>query len=341
MPFLLEKKNNMESLRLIGALLVMTTHSLLILHGHERDWLYNFSHGAAKFSYLGLWIFFVLSGFLVTHSALNSSSGFNFWKKRILRIYPALFGLLIFTIFIFGPLATTLPLSDYFSTPQTWQNFWTLNVYRIKYFLPGVFVNHPHSSVNGALWALPYELTLYLWPFCLIFFPAKIRRYATLILFSILYLVLIFYSQKFSGANIPVFNMDAGHLLNFALLFLGGSLFYLWKEKIPRSPYLTGGLLLIWIWSFGTVYADHGRYFVIPYLVLYLATFPAWFKKLATYGDFTYGFYLYGFVIQQLLFHFTGQYFSAFSFWFLSIILTLPFAVLSWYAFEKPMLKFK
>ena len=61
--------------------------------------------------FLGVNLFFVLSGFLLTYTSLNDIHGkgftvLNFYKKRVLRIYPALILLVLtacFFAWIFTP----------------------------------------------------------------------------------------------------------------------------------------------------------------------------------------------------------------------------------------------
>ena len=82
------RANNFDALRLLGALLVAVGHSMDIFTG--RDWL-----GAATSNQslggLGLNIFCVISGYLITKSRLRNDAG-DFAVSRALRILPALAG---------------------------------------------------------------------------------------------------------------------------------------------------------------------------------------------------------------------------------------------------------
>lgn len=85
-------------------------------------------------------------------------------KKRVLRIFPALIVVVLLTggFFLLGPLVTTLALTDYFKSNQTWTYLLTIFLY-IHYHLPGVFANNPYpNSVNGSLWTLTWEFLMYI-----------------------------------------------------------------------------------------------------------------------------------------------------------------------------------
>lgn len=101
--------------------------------------------------------FFILSGFLVTGSALRLTLG-KFIASRALRIVPALAVDTIVTVLVIGPALTTLPLSSYFGSPLT--HGYLLNmVGEIHYCLPGLFDANPlRGVVNGALWTIQPEL---------------------------------------------------------------------------------------------------------------------------------------------------------------------------------------
>jgi peptidoglycan/LPS O-acetylase OafA/YrhL len=54
--------------------------------------------------YLGVDIFFVLSGYLITNIILKQINGdsfsiLDFWRKRILRLFPAFFFFIFFVVF--------------------------------------------------------------------------------------------------------------------------------------------------------------------------------------------------------------------------------------------------
>jgi len=114
--------------------------------------------------WVGVDMFFVLSGFLITGILLDSktSQGYfkNFYIKRVLRIFPLYFFVLAVILYLvpaFFPNA--IPDLDYYMRNQLW--FWT-------YFQNWVFTidGYPNDRVLRYTWSLCIEEQFYLfWPF--------------------------------------------------------------------------------------------------------------------------------------------------------------------------------
>ncbi len=69
------------------------------------------------------------------------------------------------TVFILGPLFTTLPLRDYFASGMTWANLDNFSTIVLKtgWALPGVFEHNRFPvDVCAPLWTLPLEVRCYL-----------------------------------------------------------------------------------------------------------------------------------------------------------------------------------
>lgn len=124
--------------------------------------------GIFSLANIGVGIFFVISGYLITKSWERGPQAFNYLKKRALRIFPGLIVVVFLTVFLLGPFVTTLSLNNYFSNPQTWSYLLTILIFPLYYggsyfALPGVFENNPFPNVvNGSLWFLPHMLLLYI-----------------------------------------------------------------------------------------------------------------------------------------------------------------------------------
>ena len=135
------------------------------------------SHGiASQFANIG-WggvdLFFVLSGFLITgilYDAKGAPHYFsNFWMRRVLRISPLYYGVLI-AIFFIGPLICSYSsLVRQHLNEQIWAWAYGLNFY---YALPS------HVLINvfwlQHFWSLAIEEQFYLiWPFVIFFLKPK------------------------------------------------------------------------------------------------------------------------------------------------------------------------
>ncbi|MDO9287641.1 MAG: acyltransferase family protein [Thermodesulfovibrionales bacterium] len=111
------KDNNFNFLRLLAVTLVIFAHSFDLLK--HREPLY-FATGYMSFGTFAVYILCIVSGFLITKSWLNNPNLITFFKKRLLRIFPALVSCILFTVFAVGPLVTIMPIDKYFSNPWTY-----------------------------------------------------------------------------------------------------------------------------------------------------------------------------------------------------------------------------
>jgi len=149
----------LDGVRALAVLLVMAVHY------HER-----FGGG-----WVGVQIFFVLSGFLITRILVNAketASGLTsylkvFWIRRALRIFPlyVLFLLIGELMWWFTAAPVTWP------TARPWLWTYTLN-------FGHMFGMVPISDVYSHFWSLAVEEQFYvLWPFLIWFLGRKTLRY--------------------------------------------------------------------------------------------------------------------------------------------------------------------
>lgn len=109
--------NGFDVLRLIAAALVIWGHAYP-LTGHVAPGL--FGNGVHT---LGVKIFFVISGFLITGSWMSDPHVARYARKRALRIMPGLVAICVLTAIALGPAVTSLPLAGYFRSRETWLYF--------------------------------------------------------------------------------------------------------------------------------------------------------------------------------------------------------------------------
>ncbi len=129
---------------------------------------FHFFHGFS-FGWLGVDLFFVLSGFLITGKLVESIDSPNylsaFYLKRILRIVP-LYYLVLFLIFIVLPLVAPSSISESMRQLQQEQvYYWTFSVNFVE-----ARVGWPANITLIHFWSLACEMQFYLvWPFVILF----------------------------------------------------------------------------------------------------------------------------------------------------------------------------
>ena len=116
------RQNNFDALRLVAAISVIFSHSFLIAEGTQnREWLILLTGNQCILGLTGVFIFFAISGFLVTQSFEQTPNPLHYLAKRALRIFPGLFIATLTSAFVLGPLVTTLPLGAYLSRLEPYE----------------------------------------------------------------------------------------------------------------------------------------------------------------------------------------------------------------------------
>lgn len=337
--------NNFNLLRLLAAIGVIITHSYALLGKPEVDFLKQLTHGLISASKLGVYVFFVISGYLVTKSLERSASLGSFFKKRALRIFPALVVVVVLAAGVLGPLFTELSWQNYFTSFATYRYLGGVFLYFITYRLPGVFLHNPYpGAINGSLWTLPYEWTCYVLLVGLAPFIRKNNFKAVgAAALGAMALRTIFGRWQF-WLVIPGISVDTRQLLLYLFVFLGGAVLAQAGARVPYRTWIAAVLLfvLLALVFVSKSLADYWLLLVLPYLLIWLAALPLPTKlqQFFVRADFSYGLYIYAFPVAQILIY----YFNGFNPHTLAVATTLaalPFAIASWYLVERPALKLK
>ena len=267
---------------------------------------------------------------------------------------PGLAVCLFFIILIIGPVSTALSTAAYFTSPQTYAFLKALKLFpEYPNHLPGVFETLPIKLVNGSLWTLAYEVTMYV---LLLFIRIAFGKWTKSVILAVILLLWISFfvwHDPVTSLTQPLrfIHLNAGELINFGLYFFTGSAFFYYRDQLTFSGtyVLIGlGILMFIYWLSSTMNMlplssiVWVRYILLPYLIFYLALQFDTHELLDKTGDLSYGIYIYSFPIQQFLQLKMGSYhFSPEFMFFVALLVIFPVAIFSWRLVENPALQYK
>ena len=166
----------LDGIRGLAILLVLYCH-LFWSNPHSGFRLFDFFNEIRASSYIGVNLFFVLSGFLITGILLDTLHVPHFFKtfyaRRTLRIFPLYYGSLLFLLLLTGPLHFT------WSGWQYYYLTYTANLAALWHNRPLIL---GHFNINH-FWSLQVEEQFYLlWPFIVF----RLKRPKTIVRISLL-----------------------------------------------------------------------------------------------------------------------------------------------------------
>ncbi|HXQ52768.1 MAG TPA: acyltransferase [Stellaceae bacterium] len=331
------RANNFDALRLIAAATVIYSHSFIIANGNENaEPLIVASGRQSILGLAGVFVFFAISGFLVTQSWEETRSPWRYLAKRCLRIFPGLVLALVLSGFVLAPVVSTLKLGEYLSHAEPYRYvFWNTLLDLRQHELPGVmFVDNPVGlEVNGSLWTLRYEFEMYLMVLAL--GVTGLLRLPVLLALLALGLACIQFQQ------VPA--LDAlggwGWMLSF---FVAGMVLY----KLRGTRIFDGRIALLAL--IGLVATVRFGGFILMfsifgcYVALYLALHPRLPRiPAARWGDLSYGLYIYGWPSEQAVIWALGGHATQMQVFLLALPLAALLAFVSWHVVEQPALRLK
>jgi len=328
------RHNNFDALRLIAALSVIFSHSFLIAEGTGvNEPLNRLTGNQCMLGLAGVFVFFAISGFLVTQSFEQTRGPLRYLIKRCLRIFPAYLVVLVLSAFVLAPIVSTLPLTEYLRRPEPYNYVLDNAAFSLKvHELPGVmFVDNPVGlEVNGSLWSLGYEFEMYLTVLALGVLRA-IRWPVCAALLALGMAAIHFDALGFLGGW--------GWMLGF---FAAGMLLY----KLRESGIFNGWIALLAL--VGLIASAPLQQFILlfPLFGCYLALYLALHPKLplipaARFGDLSYGLYIYGWPSQQTVIWMMHGHAAWWQVFLLAALLAGALAFLSWHLVEKRALRLK
>lgn len=330
-------ENNFDLIRLIAALSVFCQH--LVGYGliNNNTWA-----AAVIMTFVqifpGVPVFFIISGYLISHSWAKNPNWKTYMKSRILRIYPAL----MISTFITSIILYSL---NYFN----WS--WFINQLSIfwLYSTPQVSVPFSGGMPNQPLWSIPVEVKFYLIvPFIsLLGVPGILLSMASSFILHSFYdfgihhhpdlrhgiahhfwffgcgwLARVYWHRVMTWLDVPGWGIAHFTVCCFLVMLMPAGM-------------LLGGLAL--------TYNPPQTLFMaitLPLFVLSMAyTKPKLSQNLLKSNDVSYGIYIYHSAYLHLFkILITGSALAAIC---LTLVSTLITAICSWLYVEKPALKFK
>lgn len=343
--------NKLDSLRFIAFFLVIWQHAFSnsFKNISENYIIATIIQKITITGGIGVHIFFVISGFLITYLMLQeekSKGSLNigyFYLRRFLRIWPLYYLIIILGVFVLPNLFNTLSFDG-----DTIKNLLFLNNFDMENTNPNV----------GIAWSVAIEEQFYLfWPLFFLLFKNK----NVLFSFSITLFILstLFVLDNPSEAYFHTFGN-----IRFLMMGCAGAILYSKNEQVARELpilkpqmiyYATVLILFFVIYSSFSQAINFLSLIVLPLLYLFLIVNlviqgnDQKKRVLSKLGKYTYGMYLY----HPLIIIFVKIIFDLLSFSYkenpyinfvqalLSLIITIIVSYFSYEYFEKKILKYK
>lgn len=321
-------------------MLVVLSHAFQLADRDGRDPLLALT-GRTSLGTLAVWVFFAISGYLVTESWLSDPQPARYALRRALRIGPGLLVAVVAAMLVIGPLFSSLGPRGYFADPSSWHYASTGLLYVQQYTLPGVFQgNHWGSDVNSSLWTLRYELMCYaLVPLLVARGAPRSRTLATGV--ATLMVVIAATIPHGLGVGLPG-QLEVHTVTELLAFFATGATLRLWSDRIvwrAATAGIAAGVATIGVlWSGAFILVPAGLAYATLYFGLHTRTVRV---PLIGSADLSYGTYIYGFLVEQAVVNVLGGSAPTAVVFGLGLPVTLGCALLSWRFVEYPALRLK
>ncbi|VYU06324.1 Acyltransferase family protein [Clostridium butyricum] len=214
------------------------------------------------FGFLGVVLFFLTSGFIITYVAQRESRK-EFILKRFFRIYPPL-------IFSFGLIYVINNVYTLLKGSSTYWGQFTLKQYLSEMTL----MNHIFGGsnfINGVTWSLIIEVIFYFICFILLDYIKKYPKIAISIMTSICFIITL--STYFNESLIN--NNLIKSISYIPYLIYGQIIYYLWAKKISFKEFsiftcINYFLMIKNTIIFNNQYYNEGNSYGVSFLYAYL-----------------------------------------------------------------------
>lgn len=324
-----DRRNTLNFVRLVLASLVILGHAWPRIGSTVQPNL-EFISGIAVEG------FFVISGYLIAASRLNSDFVSFVWK-RILRIMPAFWTVLVLTAVVFGPLAALIEGKPYdwaSGAGYVFRNFF-LMIY--QWGIDGTLTDIPYpNNWNASLWTLSYEFLAYLAIGALL--SIKFVRTKMEYLIPAIFVLSILAWALFRGP-LDVSTNFYLHAARLGSYFLAGAAYFALRKYIRVNPLLLIAAILLYLLLFSFDLNNYAGQLFLGYFLLGIGCYR--WTKIATKNDISYGVYIYASPVQQMLVLVGSAALGITLNFLLTLFVTICFAWLSWIIVEKPALRWK
>ncbi|MFN3782359.1 MAG: acyltransferase family protein [Spirosomataceae bacterium] len=345
----IEKVNNFDLVRLIAASQVLIWHSAVHLN------LFNPNSWVLKvvYNFPGVPIFFAISGFLITSSINKVNFTFlSYLKNRFLRLFPALLFCTLFTAFLLLHSEIGASLSD-------WGLYFLAQLSFLQPWVPNSFKSWGVGHPNGSLWSISVEIQLYLaLPILILFLKNKgifIKNCVLILVFSIsvLYSILL---SSLTNPSLPwIHQIGSLFILEHMSFFIIGIAFYYhYNFLIHHIENRFLSWLLVYIvyvlffkYAFSLYENPYSRSLfgilaniLVVFVFFSLAfSYKTWSSRFLRNNDISYGLYIFHMPIVN--FFVQNGYVGDISYFLVVCLLSIFFALASWFLVERNALKFK
>lgn len=333
--------NGLNELRALAAILVIFHHIELFKNSDHIFSLVNssyLSYFVTRVGKNGVYLFFVLSGFLITYlllnekEKLNTISFKNFYLRRIYRIWPLYYLIIVIGFIIIPLLANTFEIFQntpyFFSLISTPENYSCKSILLYIFFLPNVALDFFNIVLVGCSqsWSVGVEEQFYIiWPIIVYLFS---RKKVLIVFFSLLFFLISihFIANSFLDFTNRITFLIYKFILVLPFEFMaigaiGGYFFFYHKAKILFYTKFKFFYFFIISLILGAMFVPFLPIFFqniilsILFLLLIITTINDennWaFRNqyLAYIGKISYGVYMYHPFIMFLVFPFVNKYF--------------------------------
>lgn len=361
--------SGLNGLRFFAAFAVIVTHIELLKpsFGFNTLWFNPFFQMLGS---LGVYFFFVLSGFLITFLLLTEREKTGniqikkFYIRRILRIWPLYFLMVVLGFFI-------LPQFELIHIPYLQKDFelhFQSNLILYLFILPNLalslFTAVPHI---GQLWSIGIEEQFYIfWPWIISKSKNIIRTLILIIVILVIFKTGVLFLGKFAENSswykpfklfvaMSKFECMAFGGLGAYFLFIRHVQFLRWVTQ-PVVRFLAIALMPVLIYTTPDILED-GIHLIYSVLFLIIIVYVSQAKttviilenKVMRYlGSISYGIYMYHFFIIAFVLYLTQNHFNTESIllnnliiYILSTLMTIAISAISYEIYEKQFVKLK